>query len=113
VRALGASAGIPVSWRALQDYMARAYAAGDVIVSPQARELGRAVLAPPFARAVAPAARANWIFTVGLLPPFIRQQYGFTWTAREERSLARWTRVIRAACRWMPSAVALWPEARR
>ena len=113
VRALGAEHGVPGSWHELQTYIDRTYTAGDIVVGRQAREVADAVLAPPFARAVAPAARINWVFGVGLLPPLVREQYGFEWTAREDRALARWTNVIRGARRWSPTSLAIWPEARR
>jgi uncharacterized protein (DUF2236 family) len=112
VRALGAEQGAPGSWHELQTYMERTYAAGDIVVGRQARELGRAVLGPPLAWAVAPAARVNWLFGVGLLPPLVREQYGFDWTARDDHALVRWTRVLQAARHWSPAFLALWPEAR-
>jgi uncharacterized protein (DUF2236 family) len=109
---LGARPGeVPRSWRALETYLHGVYAAGSIAVSAQARELASAVLAPPFAPLVAPAAWLNRLVTVGLLPARIRQQYGFEWSGANERTLARVTAGIRAVRRVTPAAIALWPAA--
>jgi uncharacterized protein (DUF2236 family) len=112
VQALGAREGAPRSWADLRSYLDRMYSSGEIVVGKEARALAAAVLRPPFAPLVAPAARVNWLLTVGLLPPSIRAQYGFTWTPSDERALERWTVIIRGIRRWLPDAVALWPESR-
>ena len=112
VRALGVPAGEPRSWREMRAYVDGMYASGRIAVSREARELSDAVLAPPFAIAIAPAARVNRLFTVGLLPPTVREQYGFRWTASDERALERWTRFLRRVRPWLPDRLALWREAR-
>ncbi len=112
VRALGATEGAPLSWSELQGYLTHTYATGRIVVSAQARALAMAVLRPPFAPLVAPVARVNRLFTVGSLPAFIREQYGFAWTAADSAELRRWTKLIRGARRMLPDCLALWPEAR-
>jgi uncharacterized protein (DUF2236 family) len=108
---LGARAGdVPRTWHALGTYLAQMYASGSIAVSAQARELASAVLAPPFAPLVAPIAWINRLVTVGLLPPHVRDQYGFRWTPKDERSLARVSAGIRALRRMTPAALALWPD---
>lgn len=114
LRALGATAiDAPRSWGELQAYMASMLKGEQIVVGQAARELADAVLSPPFQWVAAPAARANRLFTVGLLPERLREQYGFQWTARDARALARWTRALRTVRRWAPAAVARWPDARR
>jgi uncharacterized protein (DUF2236 family) len=113
LRALGATHGVPQTWREMQAYMATTYESGAIAVSAQARELARAVLAPPFAWLIAPAAYANRQVAIGLLPPHIRAQYGFDWSADNQRAMERCLRVLRRARRVIPDVVALWPEARR
>lgn len=112
VRALGVSEGEPGSWAEMRQYVDAMYASGQIAVGRQARALAGAVLAPPFSWAIAPAARVNRLFTIGTLPPFLRDEYGFPWTAADDRALERWTRVIRRTRRWLPAPVALWREAR-
>jgi uncharacterized protein (DUF2236 family) len=111
VVALGAQVGAPRSWRDLAIYMDRMHASGEIVVSRQARELADAVLAPPLAWALGPTARINWLFTVGLLPPSIRDQYRFKWTDRDARALERWSRVIRRGRKLLPNRIAWWGEA--
>jgi uncharacterized protein (DUF2236 family) len=109
---LGAPEPGPGTWRELKAYLAMMYESGAIAVGPQAMELARAVLAPPFARLVAPAAYLNRIVSVGLLPAHIREQYGFSWTARDERALGRSLRLLRTVRRVIPDRLALWAEAR-
>jgi uncharacterized protein (DUF2236 family) len=110
--ALGAHEGAPRSWRELQAYVASVHASGVLAVSPQAYDLARAVLAPPLSTLVWPAAAVNRLVTVGLLPPAVREQYGFSWSSGRQARMdcAMW--MLRAARRVTPDAVALWPEAR-
>jgi uncharacterized protein (DUF2236 family) len=113
VRALGVDHGEPRSWMDMRRYIERMLASGEIAVSGQARELAAAVIAPPFSWLIAPLARVNRLFTVGLLPGIVREQYGFAWTRTDEQALDRWTRILRPARRWMPETVALWKDARR
>ena len=94
-------------------YLDRMYASGDLVVSDEARALARAVLSPPAAARwiAAPATWTNRIVTLGLLPPSIRRQYGFDWTAGIEGTFNLLVRTLRAARRVTPDALALWPEA--
>ena len=112
VRALGVAAGEPGSWAELRRYVDATCTSGQIVVSRQARALAAAVLAPPFSWAVAPATHVNRLFTIGLLPPFLRGQYGFAWTAADERALNRWTHVLRRTRRWLPDRAAIWHDAR-
>jgi uncharacterized protein (DUF2236 family) len=111
--ALGAHHGAPRSWRELQAYVAGVHASGVLVVGAQARDLGRAVLAPPLAALVWPAAYLNRLVTIGLLPPDIREQYGWTWSSGQQARMELALRMLRAARRLTPDVVALWPEARR
>jgi uncharacterized protein (DUF2236 family) len=111
--ALGArDAEVPRSWSAVRQHIDATYAAGTIAVTPQARELSRALLAPRFSRLLAPAAWANRLFALGDLSPFLRQQYGFTWTPRDERAFSRLAALIRGVRAGAPGIVALWPQAR-
>lgn len=109
---LGAPEPGPSSWQELQAYLECTYESGTIAVGAQARELASAVLAPPLAWLVAPAAAAHRLLAVGWLPRGVREQYGFEWTTREERRLGRTIRALRVVRRLMPDTVALWPEAR-
>ncbi|MGH9257501.1 MAG: oxygenase MpaB family protein [Vicinamibacterales bacterium] len=103
---------VPRTWAATAAYLDRMYQSGAIAVSAQARELAALVVSPPFGRLVAPAAWANRLMTVGLLPDDIRRQFGLTWSARQARMLRSVTTILRSARRLTPNAVALWPEAK-
>jgi uncharacterized protein (DUF2236 family) len=109
---LGACADdVPRNWRALERYVESMYASGSIAVSTQARELASAVLAPPFAPLVVPAAWLNRVVTVGLLPARVREEYRFRWTPANERTLARVGATLRVLRRVTPAAIAWWPAA--
>lgn len=98
---------LPADLDAFDAYIAAQLAAdGPVQVSTVGRELARAVLRPPLAplapwlpfRSAAgawlgrvPVAAYTWTLwpSVGLLPPRLREAYGFPWSARE-RLVSRW-----------------------
>jgi uncharacterized protein (DUF2236 family) len=103
---------VPKTWAALVAYLDRMHASGAIAVGRQGRELADAVLAPSGAWLVAPATWVNRIVTIGLLPPEVREQYGLTWTSRQERTVTRLLSVLRATRRCVPDTVALWPDAR-
>jgi uncharacterized protein (DUF2236 family) len=112
--ALGARpAEVPRTWANLRTYVEAMHQSGRLVVGRQAREVTAAVLAPRMARLIAPAAAANRLVTVGLLPDPLRRQFGFAWNDRRERRLRMVLRVIRGTRRAMPPLLALWPEARR
>ena len=65
---------------AFEAYMADMYASGDLYVTPAARELAvEIVLNPPVPRHLRPLLEVVNQVTVGLLPPAVRRQYGFSW----------------------------------
>lgn len=111
--ALGArSDDVPRSWKAARQLVEAMHASGQLVVTPRARELAHALVAPPLAFLVAPAASANRLISLGLLPADLRQQYELTWTGRDERALHRVVPLIRMARRRLPKVVSWWPEAR-
>ncbi len=110
--ALGArDAEVPRSWAAVRRHIDATFADNTIAVTAQARDLSRALLAPRFAL-LAPAAWINRLFTLGDLPPSLRDQYGLTWTPRDERAFTRLTQLIRGLRAGAPGIVALWPQAR-
>jgi uncharacterized protein (DUF2236 family) len=94
-------------------YMSETLGGGGIVVTDTSRALARAVLYPPRWYLAWPAFRPMQLLTIGTLPPAIRDAYGFPWTAREERALARWTVVLRTIRRLLPRFAREWPMARR
>jgi uncharacterized protein (DUF2236 family) len=112
--ALGAiEADTPRRWRDLRAYMERMLRSPEITVGPQARALAAAVLAPPIRALLWPGLTVNRLVAVGTLPARVRDEYGFAWTPREARRLARVTAAVRASRRVPLSLVWQWPEARR
>lgn len=88
-------------------------AGGCIVVNDTSRALARAVLYPTKWQLAWPAFRAVQLLTIGLLPPPIRDAYGFEWRERDARALARWTTTLRATRRLLPSFAREWPMAKR
>jgi uncharacterized protein (DUF2236 family) len=72
--------GMPKDAAAFEAYMAERYASPELVVTPQARELAVGiVLRPPVPLHLRPVLELVNQITVGLLPPRVREQYGFSW----------------------------------
>jgi uncharacterized protein (DUF2236 family) len=88
---------LPPTLEAFEAYVARMLAPGGPIrVSPAARELADAIVHPPLgpivpALAGLPPRLYTWSFwpSIGLLPPSVRDDYGFRWGALE-RAVSAW-----------------------
>jgi uncharacterized protein (DUF2236 family) len=104
---------VPRTWADLRAYLERMYSSNTIAVGAQGRELAQAVLSPSGGWLVAPATWINRMITIGLLPSQVREQYAMTWTMRQERTLGRLLSTLRLMRRWLPGALALWPDSRR
>jgi uncharacterized protein (DUF2236 family) len=111
---LGIPAGfLPRNIVQLDVYMRGMIDGGHLVVSDRTRVLARGILFPPGWRFLWPLFRPLQLITIGLLPPRIRGDYGFTWTPRDARALARWTSALRLLHRALPRFAREWPAARR
>ena len=110
---LGAPAdSFPATTSALERYMQGMLVSDAIAVTPTARELAEVLLSPPGAILTGPLMGLARVTTIGLLPPAIREAYGFTWSRRRERvrrGTATLLRRVRAA---LPPLVREWPAAR-
>lgn len=88
--------------------VAEGVSSGFLAVGPQARELARQLLHPPLTDPSRPAAWLVRLVTIGLLPPAIRDAYGFAWSGGRERSLALVSGAIRRLVRLLPPPVRYW-----
>jgi uncharacterized protein (DUF2236 family) len=83
-------------------------------VSDAGRELSRVIVSPslPFALHVPlrPLVRAQSTFAIGTLPPRLRDELGFSWSAAEQRRLDRLVSVTRGVFRATPRAVRVAPS---
>ena len=111
---LGIPAGrLPRNATDLDTYMRDMLESGTLVVNETSRTLARAILFPPKWQLAWPLFRPMQLITIGSLPPSIRDAYGFQWSARDARALARWSRLLRVASRLLPSAARHWPVAHR
>ncbi len=116
--AMGPLLGIPeelmvTSYAEVEAASAARIADGTVTVGPTARELARDVVAPRLPRWGPLISPLTSLPTIGLLPPAVREAYGFRWTPRHERSLRLFAAVTRAVLPRLPRLLHHWPAARR
>lgn len=112
-RLLGIPVGsLPRSVAELQRYLEGMLATGEIAVTGLARELARDLISPPVPWVARPLVWLMRLPTVGLLPPAIREAYGFSWTPRHERALRLSARAVRAVLPFVPSPLRHWPSAR-
>jgi uncharacterized protein (DUF2236 family) len=104
---------LPRNTDQLGDYMRGMMHGGRIAVSETSRGLARAVLFPPRWQLLWPAFRAVQLITIGLLPPGIREAYGFRWHACDVDAFVRWTRALRHVQHALPPVLREWPRARR
>ena len=108
---LGArSADVPRTWAALTAQLDRINRAGTLRVGPDARDLARAVLSPPFSILTGPFGWTNRLSTTALLPPDVREQYGLAWDSRQARHYARIARILRRTRAALPKGMARWKD---
>jgi len=104
---------IPPTPRAFEDYV-EAMIRDDVLtVGETARDLAASILRPPLPLPLGEPFRVARFFTVGLLPPALRERYGLTWTARQERLLDALAACARRTLPFVPECLRLLPHARR
>ncbi len=110
---LGIPAGtLPRTEAELDAYLAGMLASGEIVVTATARRLARQMLAPPGLRHLWPVSWVLQVTVAGLLPPAIREAYGFGWTARDRRALGGLAWLVRRLRPLAPPALRLWPAAR-
>lgn len=104
---------LPRTGADLDAYMREMLDGGSLAITERTRALAHAALFPPRWQLLWPAFRPVQLMTIGLLPPAIRDAYGFSWTAREARALVRWTTVLRLLLRAIPAFIRHWPASRK
>ena len=101
--------GIIATRAQLERYMRQMLSSPQITVTPTARRLAAELLYPPLGDATRPAAWLVRLVTLGLLPPRIREAYGFPWRASDERRLERLTAASRRVRLLLPALLARWP----
>jgi uncharacterized protein (DUF2236 family) len=103
---------IPSSWSDFERYYHLMLSSGEIVVSPRAHRLARAVRYPRI-RFTPPQVFAPFsLITVGLLPESVRERYGYAWTSAHALAFRTATTAIRRTRQFLPPQVRLFPQAR-
>jgi uncharacterized protein (DUF2236 family) len=103
---------LPRSEAALKAYLGTMLAGAEITVTETARELAHDILWPPGSALAWPALATVRLAIVGLLPPTLREGYGFGWDRRRTVALRASAAVIRGVLPIVPPALRYWPAAR-
>jgi uncharacterized protein (DUF2236 family) len=103
----------PRSTAELACYLEQMYAGGQIAVGDTARRLAHELLTPPLPSLARPFLWFYRLPTIGLLPPAIRESYGFTWERRHELALRRSAALVRRLMPLTPPLLRHWPHSRR
>jgi uncharacterized protein (DUF2236 family) len=103
---------LPRDVAALDAYVSARLRSGDIHVTDTARDLARGILHPPRSAPLWPALAVLRLSTVGLLPPALREAYGFAWSPRRAAALRASTVAIRGLLPLVPPLVRHWSTAR-
>ena len=96
----------------LRAWMDEMIACGEVSVTPQGREAARVILRPPVWWLPGPLmAPLEWL-SIWLLPPTIREGFGYTWSPARERCMRGCAALSRWAVPRLPTMVRDLPVAR-
>jgi uncharacterized protein (DUF2236 family) len=108
---------MPGSYDGLREYVRGRLEDGSLWISDERRELAvRMILEPPFTgllrTAALPLTETIRLISVGLLPPEIRDLFGFGWDPAREALLRSTLLQLRVGTRFWPDAVRFHPAAR-
>ncbi len=99
---------MPDSYDSFAAYVDAMISSDVLVVGDTARQVVKAIFAPPLAGRLA---RALSFAGIGLLPPGIREGYGFAWSDRREKILLGLARFSRRMRRLTPSFFCVNPHA--
>jgi uncharacterized protein (DUF2236 family) len=104
---------LPADMASIAAIIERRRAAGELGVTAPARRVAAALLDPPLAWLAGPVSAAARRFTIGTLPGWLREAYGFRWSDADRARLERDAARVRRVRGRTPEVLARWPEARR
>ncbi|HEY7127527.1 MAG TPA: oxygenase MpaB family protein [Ktedonobacterales bacterium] len=113
VRLLGLPpAHLPQNFAAFTDYMQMMLASNNLAVTPEAKTLANLVIRPRAPLPTRPLFEATANITIGLLPPRLREMYGYHWNAGQQFLFDAWVRSTRRMLPLLPGWLREFPRAR-
>ena len=103
---------LPRSHEELGRYMDDVLASDVIAVTETARMLARRLLSAEPRWIGWPVSSVLELVGVGLLPPVVRDAYGFAWSGRRQLALEWSSRAVRAVLPLVPSRIRYWPISR-
>jgi uncharacterized protein (DUF2236 family) len=107
---------VPPTLAEFREYMREMLAGDQLVVTEEARRVAHAVMhfnVPPIYWPILRPARAvMWQTTVGFLPERLRADYGYTWSATQDRWLRRELAALRRVVPHLPPRLRYLPPAR-
>lgn len=103
---------LPRSVAELECYVEEMLESGKLMVTETAKLLARELVTPSLPLGAWPLVWLVQLPTIGLLPPSIREAYGFSWDSRRETALRLSAKLIRMMLPMAPHVVRYWPAAR-
>jgi uncharacterized protein (DUF2236 family) len=99
----------PERLRDFNAYVSGMIDGGPVVVTDQARALGRLVLRPRLRLLPGPAMIPFEVVTAGLLPAALREQYGLPWGAAQRRAFRLAVAAVPRVVALTPPVLRVWP----
>jgi uncharacterized protein (DUF2236 family) len=103
---------LPPNLPAFRDYMQTMLSSNKLAVTPEARTLANLVLHPHAPLPTRPLFEATANITIGLLPPRLRDLYGYHWSAAQQFLFDAWVHSTRRTLPLLPGWLREFPRAR-
>lgn len=102
---------IPRTLRDFDAYMDETIGGGDLAVGADGRRVAESIMDPPLPVVLRQLLGSGRILTEGLLPPALRDRFGYQWNARRQRNLERAQLVSRRILPHLPDRLRYFPHA--
>ena len=105
-------ASIPRTWSQFRRYVTGMVGGDALVVGPAGADIAASIVDPPLFVGIKQLFQLSNIFTIGLLPPSLRERYGYSWGFVHEAALTAAVTAAQFSIPWLPDLVRLLPPAR-